>query len=153
MPKGSKSEPLVLTNHPISCSALGLPGMQQLLGNHLQLGRVCCCVNRTIHPFNFKMLTNCQVDGVLHGNPDFKTSSIWLQWAKRIVSFETKQTTCARPDTFFVTWHDLRRSLRPQQKNLSADPSSSQPSSKGMQPLERALQRRQDARRQHYQTG
>ena len=151
MPLDSKSEPLALANHPVSCSALGLPGMQQLLSDHLQLVRVRRCVNRAIHPLNFKTLTDCHVDGVLHSNPDFKTSLICLRWAKRIVSFETKPTACAHPDTFFVVSHDLGRSLRLQGRNLAADPSSSQPSFNGMQPLERALQRRQDERRQHYQ--
>ena len=58
----NKSKTLLLTYHPLRCCALGLPGMEKLLGKHLQLRWVCSGLNGTIHTLNFKALGHGHCD-------------------------------------------------------------------------------------------
>ena len=57
------SDPLlVLTDDPIGCSLLGIPRLQKLFGNGLQLSRISCSINGAIDPLHFEGLTHGDAD-------------------------------------------------------------------------------------------
>ena len=39
-----------------------MPGLKQLLGQHLQLLWIDCCFDRAIHPLNIELLSDTQTD-------------------------------------------------------------------------------------------
>ena len=57
---------IVLASHPLCCCLLGLPGLQQLLRNQLQLLRISGGINRAIQPFKLKLLSQSQGNTILH---------------------------------------------------------------------------------------
>lgn len=60
--RGRGSE--LLANHPIGGSFLGLPGLQELLGNGLEGLWVGSGINRTTEAFNLKLLADRQLHGL-----------------------------------------------------------------------------------------
>ena len=87
----NKSKTLLLTYHPLRCCALGLPGMEKLLGKRLQLSWVGGGFNGTIHPLHFKALRHRHRDRFLHHFLQLKTSLLSCQHEKEL--FHLKRNT------------------------------------------------------------
>jgi hypothetical protein len=68
------SKSLLLPHYPLRRSALGLPGMEKLLGKRLQLRWVCSGFNGTVHPLHFKALRRGHCNRFPHHLLQLKTS-------------------------------------------------------------------------------
>lgn len=80
----NESETLLLTNHPLRRCALGLPGMEKLLGKRLQLHWICGGFNGTVHPFHFKALRHRHRDRFLHHFLQLKTYQLSCYYEKEL---------------------------------------------------------------------
>ena len=57
------SDPLLMLAYdPIGCSLLGIPRLQKLFGNGLQLSRISCSIDGAIDPLHFEGLTHGDAD-------------------------------------------------------------------------------------------
>ena len=90
---------LPLPRDPCRCSSLRVPGLKQLLGQHLQLLCIKRRLNGSVHPFNIKLLSDTQADGFLHASSSTSMLQLWRRKYKRIVSSETNSNLCVHCKT------------------------------------------------------